>query len=143
MYEKRLTKEMKNAKLYERISELYPTENIKINAFKYLHFRIKPAAYILPYLQEEPLEFARKKEDEEKEREREREKEKGGKFTWRSLFNSEKGIKSEKKDENKFSLSALKNEEEFKTIEGRIESTFKNLLHIKMPEDLQYFSDNM
>jgi hypothetical protein len=40
-------------KHYEKVMELFPIENIKLNAIKYLHFRIKPATYILPYLQEE------------------------------------------------------------------------------------------
>lgn len=55
-YENRLTREIRDAKHYEKIYELFPSENIKINALKYLYFKIKPATYILPYLQEEPID---------------------------------------------------------------------------------------
>lgn len=75
--------------------ELFPSENIKVNAIKYLHFRIKPASYILPYLQEE-IEVPQV-ENENKEK---------SKFNWRGLFTNDK----QKKDENKFSLTQLRNE---------------------------------
>jgi len=54
-YEKKITTDIESAKIYDRIYELFPEENIKINAFKYLFFRIKPATYILPLLQEEQI----------------------------------------------------------------------------------------
>ena len=59
------------------------------------------------------------------------------------MFNSDKTIRGEKKEESKFTLSALRNEEEFKRTEARIEALFKNILPIKMPEDLRYFSETM
>ncbi len=111
--------------------ELFPIENIKFNAIKYLHFRIKPATYILPYLQEETEHPSPKLEPDTKEKER--------KFNWRGLFASEK----QKKEESKFSLSQLKNEDEFRRVESKVENTFKSILSIKLPEDLQYFSETM
>lgn len=99
--------------------QLFPSENIKVNAIKYLHFRIKPATYILPYLQEE-IEIPEKVENEAKER---------SKFNWRGLFTNDK----QKKDQNKFSLSQLRNEEEFKKIEAKLERTFKDILNMKLP----------
>lgn len=108
--------------------ELFPSENIKVNAIKYLHFRIRPATYILPYLQEE-IEVPQV-ENEAKEK---------SKFNWRGLFTNDK----HKKDENKFSLTQLRNEEEFKKIEAKLERTFKDILNMKLPEDLVFFSEMM
>ena len=100
---------VKNAKLYEKIFELFPSENTKTNAFKYLHFRIKPATYILPFLQEEQAELTRKDPPEEKE--------KPGRSGWKNWFNSEKNSKSlDRKDDGKFNLNALKSEEEFRKV---------------------------
>ena len=50
-------------KSYEKIYDQFPSETIRCNALRYLYFKIKPGAYLLPYLQEGPA-------DEEKERER-------------------------------------------------------------------------
>ena len=84
MYERRVDGEMRSAKLYERIYELFPLENIKINAFKYLHFRIRPATYILPFLQEEQVEIQKKEVEEEKDKQL-------GKFNWK-FWGSDKKI---------------------------------------------------
>ena len=37
----------------------------------------------------------------------------------------------------------MKNEEEFKRTEAKIEGTFKNILPIQLPEDLTFFNTNM
>lgn len=59
-FSRQMSREMVKAKEYEKIFELFPVENIKLNALKYLHFKIKPATYILPYLQEEQAEAHKK-----------------------------------------------------------------------------------
>ena len=37
----------------------------------------------------------------------------------------------------------MKNEDEFKRTEAKLEGTFKNILPIQLPEDLTYFNKNM
>jgi hypothetical protein len=101
-----------------------------MNAFKYLYFKIKPASYILPYLQEDP-EVETKVEIESKDK---------GKFNWRQMFTSDKNKSDKKEEGQKFTMAQLKNEDEYKKIEHRIEATFKNILAVHMPEDLKYFS---
>lgn len=43
----------KDYKEYEKIFDAFPAYNIRVNAIKYLFFKIKPAAYMLPFFQEE------------------------------------------------------------------------------------------
>lgn len=100
-FSKLVSQEAKRAKEYSRIFELFPLESTKMNALKYLHFQIKPATYILPYLQEEQIE-AHKKETEKAGK-------KEGRFSWRTFF-------ADKREENKFSLANLKQEAEFQKV---------------------------
>lgn len=41
------------AKDYEKIIDSFPSDNIRTNAIKYLYFKMKPGAYMLPYFQQE------------------------------------------------------------------------------------------
>lgn len=55
-------------KEYEKIYDNFPPENIRNNAIKYLFFKIKPGAYMLPYFQndEEANEKAEEKSSSSK-----------------------------------------------------------------------------
>lgn len=105
-----------------------------MNAFKYLYFKIKPASYILSYLQEDPEVEHTKVEVEPKDK---------SKFNWRQIFTSDKNKTDKKEEGQKFTIAQLKNEEDYKKIENKIETTFKNILSVHMPEDLRYFSQTM
>jgi hypothetical protein len=48
----------------EKILDAFPGANIRANAIKYLFYKVKPGAYILPFLQEEDHEKPEEKPEE-------------------------------------------------------------------------------
>lgn len=56
--------------------EMFPADNVKINAMKYLYFRARPGGYILPFLHEdyELEKLGEKEEIQDKDK------------SWKSIF---------------------------------------------------------
>ncbi len=52
-YRRQLEEIRVQAKDYEKIIDSFPSDNIRTNAIKYLYFKMKPGAYMLPYFQQD------------------------------------------------------------------------------------------
>ena len=107
--------QVESVKYYEKVYEQFPGDNIRANAIKYLYFRVKPAGYLLPYLQEEG--------PQESSSQAQQPKPAGNSFNWRSLFANDKH-----KKEEKLTVAQLANSQEFKRVESKLEAAFKHAL---------------
>lgn len=114
----------RSLKQQDKIIDSFPPDNIKTNAIKYLFFKIKPGAYILPYFQIQ--------ESQEKVQQ----KSKLGAIS--SFF--KKKIDNESQKEKHFTFDGLKNDFEFKETQKKVDTFFDKLFGIQSEFDLKNFN---